>query len=132
MTKSLPSAFRRTTACRALTSSALAIASALCLGACGGGHAATTTATTADQELHSAVTAPAATVLKHGGSLDVPRATLRTVGWQVTCVDGDKRVTAEAIRGQRTGSGRVISYASGSTSIWVVHNADGSLTISCR
>ena len=41
-------------------------------------------------------------------------------------------VNAEAVRGQRTGSGDIIDVGGRSPAIWVAHNADGSITISCR
>jgi hypothetical protein len=115
--------------------SALALAGVLYASGCGGGgsHAAATTATTAGATtLHDALVAPDATILRPGQKAEVSRKALHSIGWQVACVDGDRRVTAEAVRGQRTGSGRVISYAGGSPSIWVEHDPDGSITIRCR
>jgi hypothetical protein len=112
---------------QALAYSALATASALYAAGCGGdSHSATATT------LHDALIAPDATVLEPGEKVDVSRQKLSGVGWQVSCVDGDRRVNAEALRGQRTGSGRIISYAGGSPSLWVKHHGDGSITITCR
>jgi hypothetical protein len=112
---------------RVLAYSALAAASVLYAAGCGGdGRSATATT------LHDALIAPDATVLEPGEKVDVPRQTLSGVGWQVSCVDGDRRVNAEALRGQRTGSGRIISYAGGSPSLWVKHHGDGSITITCH
>jgi hypothetical protein len=110
---------------------ALALAGALCLAGCGGGgHASTTTRETLTT--HNAVSAPDATVLKPGQRVDVAGATLHSVGWQVACVHGNRRVNAEAVPGQRTGSGRIISAFGGSPSIWVVHHGDGSITVTCK
>ena len=92
---------------------------------------ATATATAATQTLHDAITAPDATELKPGQKVDVAGKTLHTVGWEVACVAGDRRVTAEAVAGQVTGSGRIVSYAGGTPAIWVRHNGDGSITVSC-
>jgi hypothetical protein len=48
--------------------------------------------------LHDALIAPDATVLEPGEKVDVSRQKLSGVGWQVSCVDGDSRVNAEALR----------------------------------
>jgi hypothetical protein len=113
--------------------SALAAAGALCLAGCGGGgHAAATEPRAHTATLRDAITAPEATVLKTGDTLNVSPQALHTSGWQASCVNGARRVNAEAVRGQRTGSGRIISYAGGSPSIWVKHNSDGSVTITCK
>lgn len=82
-------------------------------------------------QLHDAVAAPTATELHHGMSVRVRASTLQTVGWQVACIAKGRRVTAEAVRGQRTGSGEIAGYKGG-PSIWVTHNRDGSITVSCR
>jgi hypothetical protein len=60
------------------------------------------------------------------------RATVRSVGWQVSCTANGRRVNAEAVRGQRTGSGEVAGFKGGTPSIWIKHNTDGSIEISCR
>jgi hypothetical protein len=61
----------------------------------------------------------------------VRKSILSTVGWQVACTADGRRVTAEGIRGQRTGSGEIAGFKGG-PSIWVRHNPDGSITVSCR
>jgi hypothetical protein len=137
MTRFLPSAFPRRVV-RPLRYSALLAASALYLAGCGGGgHSPTTASTTTGSTtrtagLRDAIAAPAATVLKPGQTVNVPRKTLTSSGWQASCVSGGIRVNAEAVRGQRTGSGRIVAYAGGSPSIWVKHNDDGSITLACR
>src|SRR5207245_2830649 len=125
MTRSLRSASRRRRT--GLACSALAAAGALCVAGCGGGRVSTAAA----QTLHDAITAPDATELKPGQEVNVAGKTLHTVGWQVACVAGDRRVSAEAVAGQVTGSGRIVSYAGGTPAIWVRHNGDGSITVSC-
>jgi hypothetical protein len=132
MTRFLRSAFR-SRAADGLRYGALAIAGALCLAGCGGGsHSAATKPRAQLATLRDAITAPEATVLKPGETVHVSRAALHTTGWQASCVNGTRRVNAEAVRGQRTGSGRIISYAGGSPSIWAKHNSDGSVTLTCK
>jgi hypothetical protein len=115
-------------------SAAVVLAAALLgLSACGGGKTSTrTTAAAKPQKLHDAVSAPDAKMLTRGQTFTVPKQTLQTVGWQVSCTGDGKRLNAEAIRGQRTGSGKILSYASGTPAIWVRHNANGSITVECR
>jgi hypothetical protein len=70
----------------------------------------------------------------------VSKRTLQTKGWHVACVGKGTRVTAESIRGQHTdaiaGKGprahEIIGRDGGTPSIWVVHNPDGSIVLSCR
>jgi hypothetical protein len=103
------------------------------LPGCGGAQAnrASTVSATSTQ-LHDAVAAPKTTELHHGKSVRVRASILHTVGWQVACIAKGRRVTAEAVRGQITGSGEIAGYKGGSPSIWVTHNRDGSITVSCR
>ena len=110
-----------------------ALIGVLALPACGGAQAnqASTVSQTSTQ-LHDAVSAPKATELHHGMSVRVRSSILNTVGWQVACLAKGRRVTAEAVRGQRTGSGEIAGYKGGSPSIWVTYNRDGSITVSCR
>ncbi len=82
--------------------------------------------------LHDAIPAPKATELQNGMSVRVRKSILHTVGWQVACTAKGRRVTAEAVRGQRTGAGEIAGYKGGSPSIWIRHNRDGSITVSCR
>jgi hypothetical protein len=65
-------------------------------------------------------------------SVHVRRAVVSTVGWQAACTANGRRVNAEGIRGQRTGSGEIAGFKGGTPSIWVVHNHDGSIDVSCR
>src|SRR3954467_1030226 len=103
-----------------------ALIGVLILPACGGarGNRASAVSQTSTQ-LHDAVAAPKATELHHGMSLRVHASILHTVGWQVACIAKGRRVTAEAVRGQITGSGEIAGYKGGSPSIWVTHNRDG-------
>jgi hypothetical protein len=81
---------------------------------------------------HDAIRAPKATELRRGMSVHVRRAVVSTVGWQAACTANGRRVNAEGIRGQRTGSGEIAGFKGGTPSIWVVHNHDGSIDVSCR
>jgi hypothetical protein len=65
-------------------------------------------------------------------SVRVRRAIVHSVGWQVSCTANGRRVNAEAVRGQRTGSGEVAGFKGGTPSIWINHNRDGSIVVSCR
>jgi hypothetical protein len=125
---------------------------ALAASGCGGSHAASTTtsgqtatATTSQnqstQKLIDALQPPKATVLKPGASVTISQAVLKAKGWQVACVAKGHRVTAEAVRGQRTGDLRknqkgareiIGPPKAGSPSIWVAHIANGAIVISCR
>jgi hypothetical protein len=81
---------------------------------------------------HDAITAPTATELRPGMTAHIRRSTLRARGWQVACSSNGRRINAEAIRGQRTGSGQVAGFKGGSPSISVTHNRDGSISVSCH
>jgi hypothetical protein len=81
---------------------------------------------------HDAIDAPRAIELRPGTSVRVRRSVVPTVGWQVGCFARGRRVNAEAVRGQTTGAGEVVGFKGGSPSIWVKHNRDGSITVSCR
>jgi hypothetical protein len=96
------------------------------------GGSATSAATQPSMLGHDAITAPAPTELAPGMTVRVRQSTLRTAGWQVACSFHGRRVNAEAVRGQRTGSGEVAGFKGGSPSIWITHNHDGSLTVSCH
>jgi hypothetical protein len=115
-------------------SAAVVLAAALLgLSACGGGKSsAPATKAASAPKLHDAISAPDAKMLKRGETLTVPKQTLQTVGWQVSCTGDGRRLNAEAIPGQRTGTGKIVAYGSGTPAIWVRHNADGSITIQCR
>jgi hypothetical protein len=82
--------------------------------------------------LHDAIAAPKTTELRNGMTIRVRRSILSTVGWQVACIGHGRRVTAEGIRGQHTGSGEITGFKGGSPSIWVTHESDGSITVTCR
>jgi hypothetical protein len=117
----------------ALTGLTVALVGVLALPACGGsGGDAASTVSQPPAKLHDAITAPRATELRPGMSVRVRKSVLRTVGWQVACSMKGKRVNAEAIRGQVTGAGELTSFEGGTPSIWVKHNGDGSITVSCR
>jgi hypothetical protein len=105
----------------------------LVIAGCGGSHGNQTSAgSRPPAKFHDAIAAPKATELRPGMSLRVRKSILHTVGWQVACTANGKRLNAEAIRGQRTGSGELSSFKGGTPSIWVKHNSDGSITVSCR
>ena len=104
----------------------------LVLAGCGGSGAKTTAAVTGPALRHDAILAPKGTDLRGGMSVRVPRSVLHSVGWQVDCTAHGRRLNAEAVRGQITGSGPIASYKGGSPSISVKHNGDGSITVSCR
>jgi hypothetical protein len=95
---------------------------------------------TTSTALGNALAPPKATVLRPGGKVTVSKRTLQTTGWQVACVAKGTRVSAEQIRGQHTDSMKgknaaareIIGRNGGTPSIWVVHNPDGSIIISCR
>ena len=103
------------------------------LAGCGGarGNQASSASQTSTK-LHDAVAAPKVTELHQAMSVRVRASILHSVGWQVACIAKGRRVTAEAVRGQLTGSGEIAGYKGGSPSIWVTHNRDGSITVSCR
>jgi hypothetical protein len=110
-----------------------AVVGVLVLPGCGGSGGTTTSAVSQPPVLaHDAIRAPKATELRPGMSVRVRRSIVRSVGWQVACIAKGRRINAEGIRGQRTGSGEVAGFKGGSPSIHVKHNRDGSLDISCR
>jgi hypothetical protein len=110
-----------------------ALAGALLVSGCGASSGSAPSASTRAPVLgHDAITAPAATELRPGDTVHVRPSTLHTVGWQVSCSSKGRRVTAEAVRGQRTGSGQVAGFKGGSPSIWITHNRDGSISVSCH
>jgi hypothetical protein len=90
--------------------------------------------------LVDALAPPNATVLRPGAKVRVSKLTLHSTGWQVACVAKGTRVSAEQIRGQHTHSRRgknavareIIGRNGGTPSIWVSHDPDGSIVISCR
>jgi len=102
----------------------------------------TTTSSTTTPKLVDGIRPPEAAVLKPGGKVTISKATLNSVGWQVSCVAHGVRVNAESVRGQHTGAKRknqvgareIIGQPTPgkSPSIWVLNNGDGSLVISCR
>jgi hypothetical protein len=102
----------------------------------------TTTSSTTTPKLVDGIRPPEAAVLKPGGKVTVSKATLDSVGWQVSCVAHGVRVNAESVRGQHTGAKRknqvgareIIGQPTPgkSPAIWVLNNDDGSLVISCR
>jgi hypothetical protein len=105
----------------------------LVLAGCGGSRAKPTAAVTRPSALHhDSIRAPKATELQSGMSVRVRRSVLHSVGWQVACSAHGRRVTAEAVRGQRTGAGEIAGYKGGSPSLSITHNRDGSITVSCR
>jgi hypothetical protein len=110
-----------------------ALIGVLVLAGCGAsGAKRTSTVSRPSSGLHGAIAAPKAIELRNGMTVRVRRSILRTVGWQVACSADGRRVTAEGIRGQRTGSGEITGFKGGTPSIWVTHNGDGSITVRCR
>jgi hypothetical protein len=109
-----------------------ALIGVLVLPGCGAQGKRASAVSQTSTQLHGAISAPKATELHRGKSVRVRASILHTVGWQVACIARGKRVTAEAVRGQRTGSGEIADYGGRSPSIWVTHNRDGSITVSCR
>ena len=111
-----------------------AVVGVLLLPGCGGSGGTTTASAVSQPSLvaHDAIRAPKATELRRGMSVHVRRAIVRSVGWQVACAADGRRVNAEGIRGQRTGSGEVAGFKGGSPSIWINHKPDGSIDIGCR
>jgi hypothetical protein len=110
-----------------------ALIGVLVLPGCGGSRGKRTPAVSPPAlRSHDAIRAPKATELENGMSVRVRRSILQTAGWQVACTAKGRRVTAEAVQGQRTGSGEIAGYKGGTPSIWVTHNRDGSITVSCR
>ena len=108
-------------------------AALLVLAGCGGSHEKQTPAASRPPaKFQDAIAAPKATDLRPGMSVRVRKSVLHSVGWQLACSANGKRLNAEAIRGQRTGSGELASFKGGTPSIWVKHNSDGSITVSCR
>jgi hypothetical protein len=105
----------------------------LLLPGCGGmGGTAASSSSQPSLVGHDAIRAPKPTELRRGMSVHVRRAVVRTVGWQAACTANGRRVNAEGIRGQRTGSGEIAGFKGGTPSIWIVHNHDGSIDVSCR
>jgi hypothetical protein len=136
---------------------ALAVVCVLAAVGCGDSHSSSSTASTSTSTPTATATAPAPTtapklvdalkppeaaVLTPGGKVTVSKATLNSVGWQVSCKAHGLRVNAESVRGQHTGAKRknqkkgareiIEASSSGSPSIWVLNKDDGSLVISCR
>ena len=110
-----------------------ALVGALLVSGCGGSTGSATSAGARAPVLgHDAITAPAATELRPGETVHVRPSIVHTVGWQVACSSKGRRVNAEAVRGQRTGSGQVAGFKGGSPSIWIRHNRDGSISVSCH
>jgi hypothetical protein len=110
-----------------------AVVGVLLVSGCGGSSGSATPAGTRAPVLgHDAIAAPAATELKPGEIVEVPPSTVHTVGWQVACSANGRRVNAEAVRGQRTGSGQIAGFKGGHPSIWISHNRDGSISVSCH
>jgi hypothetical protein len=110
-----------------------ALIAVLVLPGCGASGAKRTPAVSGTStRLHDAISAPKATELRNGMNVRVRKSILSTVGWQVACTADGRRVTAEGIRGQRTGSGEIAGFKGGSPSLWVRHNPDGSIMVSCR
>jgi hypothetical protein len=101
---------------------------------CCGGSGGTSAPAVSQPSLvgHDAIRAPKSTDLRRGMSVHVRRAIVRSVGWQASCTASGRRVNAEAVRGQRTGSGEIAGFKGGSPSIWINHNRDGSIDVSCR
>jgi hypothetical protein len=101
-----------------------------------------TTSTAKGPKLTDGIQGPEAAVLKPGQKVTISKATLNSVGWQVSCVAHGVRVNAESVRGQHTaakrknqkGARELIGQPTPgkSPSIWALNNADGSLVISCR
>jgi hypothetical protein len=111
----------------------VAISAALLLSACGSDKSTGGTApSTSTSSLHNAVAAPPSTELTPGASIRVSSKRLHSVGWQVSCTGEGKRVNAEAVRGQQTATGLIAGFRGGTPSIWVAHNQDGSIIVSCR
>ena len=110
-----------------------AVVGVLLLPGCGGSGGMTASGVSRPSlASHDAIRAPKSTELRRGMSVRVRRAIVRSAGWQVACTANGRRVTAEAIRGQRTGSGEVAGFKGGTPSIWIKHNRDGSIVVSCR
>ena len=111
----------------------VAVCAALVAAGCGGSKAAKShaAAPSASAGLHDAIRAPRATELAPGRKVTIAARRLQSVGWQVSCVSRGRRVTAEAVPGQRTASGLLTGIRGGPT-IWAMHNGDGSITIRCR
>jgi len=110
-----------------------AVVGVLLLPGCGGsGGMAASGVAQPSLPHHDALRAPKAAELRRGMTVHVRRAIVRSVGWQVACTANGRRVNAEAIRGQRTGSGEVAGFKGGTPSIWIKHNPDGSIDVSCR
>jgi len=111
----------------------VAACAALVAAGCGGSKAANShaTAPSASAGLHDSIQAPHATQLVPGRKVTISARRLQSVGWQVSCVSRGRRVNAEAVPGQLTGSGLLTGIRGGPT-IWAAHNGDGSVTIRCR
>jgi hypothetical protein len=109
-----------------------ALIGTLVLPGCGGSHGSRAADARTSAPVHDAIRAPAATELHPGTTVRVRRSVLHTIGWQVACSAKGRRVTAEAVRGQRTGFGEIAGFKGGTPAIWVTHNGDGSITVSCR
>lgn len=107
------------------------MAAVLVVSGCGNTKSTTRSTTATAARPHSAIPVPQPTELKKGESVKVTAKRLNGVGWQASCTGNGKRVNAEAVRGQLTGSGQISGFRGG-PSIWVAHNRDGSITVSCR
>jgi hypothetical protein len=103
--------------------------------------AATTTAPTSTTKLVNGIRPPESSVLKPGQKVTISKATLNSVGWQVSCVAKGLRVNAESVRGQHTAANRknqkgpreiIEATSAGTPSIWAPNKPDGSLVLSCR
>jgi hypothetical protein len=101
----------------------------------------TTTIPTSTAKLVNGIRPPESSVLKPGQKVTISKATLNSVGWQVSCVAKGLRVNAESVRGQHTAADRknqkgprelIEASSSGTPSIWALNRADGSLVLSCR
>lgn len=116
-----------------LTGLGVALLAVLIVSGCGGSSGTATSATRQPSMLaHDAIRAPAASELRPGMTVQFRPSTVQTVGWQVACSSNGRRVNAEAVRGQRTGSGQVAGFKGGSPSIWITHQRDGSISVSCH
>jgi hypothetical protein len=124
----------------------------LAAAGCGGTHSSsdttattpttTSSTTTGTTRLTDALRPPDASVLKPGAKVTIAKAVLQTRGWQVACIAHGMRINAESVRGQHTGALRKKQVGAreiigpptggGSPSIWVAHNDDGSIVVSCR
>lgn len=108
------------------------VAAVLLVSGCGSTKSTKGGSQSTTARLHNGISVPDTTELKTGQSVNVSAKRLHSVGWQVSCTGNGKRVNAEEVRGQRTGEGEISGFRGGTPSIWVAHNGDGSITVSCR